>query len=225
VLTTDLVDGRRFQAFCDDSTQEQRNQAGAVISKFAFKSIFKYHAFNCDPHPGNYLFTRDGRVAFLDFGCVKAFEPEFVERWKRMIRSVLEQNHAAFKEAILALQLVPNPSKFDFEYHFKVMLYLYRPWLRDKPFRYTREYAAESTKVLVTENPNQFQTNIPRDFVFVNRLQWGLNSVLARLSAEANWRQSFLPLIYEPGQPTPPPFPADAVGADSGPVAQAAATA
>ena len=31
--------------------------------------------FNADPQPGNYLFHDDGSVSFLDFGCVKRFEP------------------------------------------------------------------------------------------------------------------------------------------------------
>ena len=32
-------------------------------------------AFNGDPHPGNYLFSRDGDVTFLDFGLVKRWTP------------------------------------------------------------------------------------------------------------------------------------------------------
>ena len=27
--------------------------------------------FNADPHPGNYIFQPDARIAFLDFGCVQ----------------------------------------------------------------------------------------------------------------------------------------------------------
>ena len=34
------------------------------------------HAFNGDPHPGNYLFRSGGRVTFLDFGLVKHFTAE-----------------------------------------------------------------------------------------------------------------------------------------------------
>ena len=31
--------------------------------------------FNCDPHPGNFLFQPDGRVGLIDFGCVAEGEP------------------------------------------------------------------------------------------------------------------------------------------------------
>jgi predicted unusual protein kinase regulating ubiquinone biosynthesis (AarF/ABC1/UbiB family) len=39
-----------------------------VLFRFVFRSLYGLHAFNGDPHPGNYLFHRDGRVTFLDFG-------------------------------------------------------------------------------------------------------------------------------------------------------------
>ena len=38
-----------------------------------FRSLYELHAFNGDPHPGNYLFHGGGRVTFLDFGLVKHF--------------------------------------------------------------------------------------------------------------------------------------------------------
>src|ERR1019366_6422299 len=38
-----------------------------------FRSLYEMHAFNGDPHPGNYLFHGGGRVTFLDFGLVKHF--------------------------------------------------------------------------------------------------------------------------------------------------------
>ena len=43
------------------------------IYRFVFESIITNGVFNGDPHPGNYLFDDDGRVTFLDFGCVKYF--------------------------------------------------------------------------------------------------------------------------------------------------------
>ena len=39
-----------------------------------FGSLYRLHAFNGDPHPGNYLFRPGGQVTFLDFGLVKRFD-------------------------------------------------------------------------------------------------------------------------------------------------------
>jgi hypothetical protein len=32
------------------------------------------------------------------------------------------------------------------------------------------------------------QLNLPPDYLLLNRIQWGLNSVLAQLDAHADWR-------------------------------------
>src|SRR5262249_47802048 len=72
---------------------------------------------------------------------------------------------------------------------------LYRPWIYNGPFRYTHDYVRESFRVFGFDNPNLLRTNVSEDFVFVNRLQWGLNSVLAILNAEANWRREMLSLL------------------------------
>ena len=56
------------------------------------------------------------------------------------------------------------------------------------------------------DNPNRFQTNIPAEWVFLSRFQWGMFAVLAKLRAEVNWRRRLLDLVYEPGERRPPPI-------------------
>jgi predicted unusual protein kinase regulating ubiquinone biosynthesis (AarF/ABC1/UbiB family) len=77
VLTTELATGARF-AELETWPQNQRDAAAECIFRFVFRSIYRIHAFNGDPHPGNYLFHGDGRVTFLDFGLVKRFTSDEV---------------------------------------------------------------------------------------------------------------------------------------------------
>ncbi len=42
-----------------------------LIFRFVFRSLYRFRAFNGDPHPGDYLFHGDGKVKFLDFGLIK----------------------------------------------------------------------------------------------------------------------------------------------------------
>ena len=72
MVTSELSDGARFAELATWS-QEERDLAGETIYRFVFRSLYELHAFNGDPHPGNYLFHGDGRVTFLDFGLVKHF--------------------------------------------------------------------------------------------------------------------------------------------------------
>ena len=74
VLTTELAEGVRFDEV-ETWSQEERDLAAEAIFRFVFGSLYRLHAFNGDPHPGNYLFQPGGQVTFLDFGLVKRFEP------------------------------------------------------------------------------------------------------------------------------------------------------
>ena len=47
--------------------------AAETIFRFVFRSLYRFHVFNGDPHPGNYLFRPGGQVTFLDFGLVRHF--------------------------------------------------------------------------------------------------------------------------------------------------------
>ena len=66
-----------------------------------FRSLYEAHAFNGDPHPGNYLFHGGGRVTFLDFGLVKHFTLAELQPLMQMARSLCVDNSAeAFRRAM-----------------------------------------------------------------------------------------------------------------------------
>ena len=62
-----------------------RHHAGESIWRFAQHAIHRLGAFNGDPHPGNYRFSRHGDVTFLDFGLVKRWTPG---EWEQLAPSV-----------------------------------------------------------------------------------------------------------------------------------------
>ena len=59
VVTSDLADGARFAELVTWS-QAERDLAAETIYRFVFRSLYEAHAFNGDPHPGNYLFPPAG---------------------------------------------------------------------------------------------------------------------------------------------------------------------
>ncbi len=196
VLTTQYCHGKRFYEFVDSAGQAERNHAGTTIWRFAFRSTFVHQIFNADPHPGNYLF-HDGKVIFLDFGSVKRFEPAFMSEWLALIRAMLERNRERFKIGLQRLRLGKALTEADVDYLFHEGVYhLYEPWLNDRPFRYRPEFVAGIWSNLFVNNPAKFRMNTPREFVLINRIHFGIFSLLALMGTEANWRRLFLPLIY-----------------------------
>ena len=70
-----------------------------AINDFVFDSMFRHCVFNADPHPGNYLLQEDGGVAFLDFGCVKYFRPEFIANLQALNRALIENDSVELRAA------------------------------------------------------------------------------------------------------------------------------
>jgi len=194
VLTTRFAPGKRFAEFAATASQEERDRAGEAIWDFAMVSIFRHGLFNADPHPGNYLFA-PGQVVFLDFGCVKRYAPSFIAQWKRLCLACTFGDRATFDRCVVELGFAPDPAKYDFDYHYRMTRAIYEPWLKDEPYLFTEAFVARTWRTLVVDNPNKFRMNLPRDFLFVNRVQWGVYSVLATLRAVSNWRRRLLPVV------------------------------
>ena len=179
-----------------------RNRYAEIIYRFVFGSILRNAIFNGDPHPGNYLFDGD-HVAFLDFGCTKFFPAEMLENWRRLVKAHLDGHRAEFRERAVALEFLKADSPIDQDKLFGYFSYFYEPIEAEGEFEFSREYNAKSFKmVFAPDGPYagmSRQMNMPRDFVFVNRIQWGVWSILAQLGARANWRKIHREFLY--GEP------------------------
>lgn len=199
VLTTELVDAMRFQEFVEKGTQEAKNRAGEIIFRTCFGCLFRHGVYNGDPHPGNYLFDADGRVTFLDFGCVRRFDAKFIESWKAFARSVIDGDRGVFEERFRALGLVGKEKGFDYAHQWEITQYLYAPFIeRDPFFTYTEDYVRASYGPLLFDNPNQRKMAMPPEWLLLNRLQWGLNAVLAKLRATGPFPDHFRAAVEAP---------------------------
>ncbi|MCH9682452.1 MAG: AarF/ABC1/UbiB kinase family protein [Deltaproteobacteria bacterium] len=198
VLTSQLDPGQSFYPFCDTAPQPARDRAGEIIFRTCFDCLFRHSVYNADPHPGNYLFAPSGDVTFLDFGCVRRFTPTMIETWKELARSVIQDDRAKFNRAFTDLGFVGKSKKFSWDHQWAMIQYLYRPFLSPTPFTYTHEYVKESYSLLIFDNPNRFTGKMPPEWLFLNRLQWGLNSVLAHLGATAPWGEIWRAAVESP---------------------------
>ena len=185
VLTTALSSARPLAELAD---QPSRDRAGQIIFRACLQLLWRSCIYNADPHPGNYLVAPDGEVTFLDFGCVRRFEPAMIATWKRLARAVLDGDRAGFSDCYRELGFVGRERKFDWDYQWDAMRYLYQPML-EPGFRYDDAYVTRSFGILMFDNPNRMKLSMPPAWLFLNRLQWGLNSVLAQLRATGPWRE------------------------------------
>ena len=199
VLTTSLARGVTFEEACAATESERRAWAEAMW-RFVFRGTLVGGLFNADPHPGNYIFQPEGRVTFLDYGCVQSFE---VKRpfAVRVHHAAIARDEERFRRAV-AVMIGAKPGRLE-----KVALdYTRRCFepLFASPYRMTKSYAAslvggmkEMATLARKVDASEF-FNMPPDMIFVNRLQFGFYSVLARLDVEVDFarvEQGFIPPV------------------------------
>lgn len=192
ILTTELATGSRFDEVVG-WPREERNRAAETLFRFSFGAIYQLHAFNGDPHPGNYLFHPGGRVTFLDFGLVKRFSPAETEMFQRLIREmVINRDGPAFRRLVEELGILAVDAPFDDETVEEYFRYYYRYVMDDRPTVIDADYAARGVDHLFdTKGPHgelMRHLNVPPAFVVVQRITLGLMGLFARLEAEANWQ-------------------------------------
>jgi predicted unusual protein kinase regulating ubiquinone biosynthesis (AarF/ABC1/UbiB family) len=188
VLTSELVRGLDFEA-ATQLPEDKRRAYAQVLWRFVFQAILVEGLFNADPHPGNYIFHADGRITFLDFGCVQRLEPVMLGAAREMHASAVHGNQARFRQAAArGCRTKPGPYETDL---LDYLWYCYAP-LRSAPFQIDRTYVADVVRSTQTLKKHMLSkrsnlTPIPGGIVLTNRLQFGFYSVLARLDVSVDY--------------------------------------
>lgn len=190
VLTTELSTGATF-AEVDHWSQAEKDRVGEILYRFVFRSLYRLGAFNGDPHPGNYLFTPNGAVTFLDFGLIRRFSPDELGIFQSMITAmVIDRDPEAFRRAVVQAGLlapdapVTTAEVADFFGQFYKLV--------NQPGRVTCSPQYASAVVRQTFNrqsPVTRYTTVPSSFVLIQRINLGLFALLGRLGSTADWRR------------------------------------
>lgn len=188
VLCSEHVEGLGFEAAVL-APERERAAWCRTLWRFVYKGTVTAGVFNADPHPGNYLFQEDGRVVFLDFGCVVTVSEEQRASDEALHRAALARDEPAFAAAVrrlLSLRGGPQEAR-----SIKQLRAMHDP-LFSSPFRVTRAFSAGLLHQMRAFGREALRSGeevipLPRGALFMNRLQFGFYSVLARLDAEVDY--------------------------------------
>jgi hypothetical protein len=205
ILVSDLSEGESFDSFLGHAAAAERDRAGAALFAFFVESFCRHGVFHGDPHPDNYLFS-NGDVVLLDFGCVKRMDDEQTNWWRSFMRAYLERRFATARELLIQIEMIPEPDRYDFEYHHRMVLTTYECCLREAPFAFDHAFMRRLIRARGHDNRGKFRVNLPKDWIFANRMALGLFALLSRLEAKGDFRNPLLGALYEPNEPRPDPY-------------------
>ncbi len=188
-MTSELSGGARFAELAS-WPQAERDLAAETIYRFVFRSLYEVHAFNGDPHPGNYLFHRGGQVTFLDFGLVKHFTPAELRPLLQMARTLCVQHDPeAFRRSLEQAGFLRPGAPLSTEAIVGHLAVFYDTIREPARLTITGDYAAAVVRRFFDlRSPVAAYVSIPRSYVILQRINLGLFAVLGELTATANWR-------------------------------------
>jgi predicted unusual protein kinase regulating ubiquinone biosynthesis (AarF/ABC1/UbiB family) len=190
ILITELVSGSSFAEVLT-WPQEQRDMAGEAIFRFVFRSLYRFRAFNGDPHPGNYIFHKDGKVTFLDFGLIKHFTVDEMNMFQSMVTAaVLDNDMETYRRVIEDAGMFQKDAPFSTEEAGDYFAHFYEPVRESKEMTWTTGYATSIVRhTFDRTSPIAQYATVPRSFVFIQRINLGLYALLGQLGASGNFRR------------------------------------
>jgi len=176
------------------------------------RSLLRDSVLYADPHPGNYRFLGAGKVAFLDFGCVKPLPIEMTRGLRDYIRAVMDGDWAEFDRLCVEFMGMDPTDARTWDLYRSYSLELLMPIAMTSSYQCSPDGAKEAVQFLVrghrklikeAEGGPRLPTpvHLPYDLTFVNRLQWGLASILGGLRTRGRFREVTEPWVR--GDPKP----------------------
>lgn len=197
LLTMSWLDGTHLLDWVD-ADQETRNRVAVNMFRAWYVPFYFYGTIHGDPHLGNYSVREDTSINLMDFGCIRIFQPLFVQGVIDLYRALQNEDrnlavHAYETWGFTGLsQEVIDTLNIWAEF-------VYGPLLEDRERRIQETdgtmYGAKVANKVHNELRSLGGVTPPREFLLMDRAAIGLGSVFLHLKAEINWHRLFHNLI------------------------------
>ena len=190
VITQEFVKGEPFLA-AFDWDQARKNELAEILFRFFYGSLNRFLLFSADPHPGNYLLLPDGKVAFLDYGLIRAVDPGTLEHLLEIVQALINEDKERGRRALEGIGIL-NRRTPEIEAVWEHLKMLNAPVLHDGEFTIDQDLVGKIGTAGFDPRSPAFQTlrkvGIPGIMVTFNRMSFGVASLLGRLNATHNWQ-------------------------------------
>ncbi|MBJ2173325.1 AarF/ABC1/UbiB kinase family protein [Aureibaculum sp. A20] len=195
IITMDWMHGEHLSEFvAHNDNQEMANQLGQALWDFYMFQIHKLKKVHADPHPGNFLINKEGKLIVIDFGCIKEIPEEFYIPYFELAEEDNINNPAVFKEKLYELEILrEDDSKEEVEFFTKMfheMLSLFTQPLHQEVFDFSNPEFFEKIGQLgeryskSTELRKMNGNRGSKHFIYINRTFFGLYNLMFDLKSQ-----------------------------------------
>ncbi|HTJ51726.1 MAG TPA: AarF/UbiB family protein [Cyclobacteriaceae bacterium] len=194
ILTMDWVDGKPLgEQLRDELPEGMGNKIGQAMWDFYHFQMHTLKAVHADPHPGNFIITKDYQLGIIDFGCVKVIPEDFYATYFQLLEPDLLQDATKRERVFRELRFIyDEDSEQEKAFFFNTFTTLVE--LLCRPFRaetfdfadnsYFDEMFAFGEKLSsMKELRESKKSRGVKDALYINRTYFGLYNLLHDLKA------------------------------------------
>ncbi len=196
VLCMTFLEGRHLGEFLkEDPAQEERNQYGQLLWDFFHEQIKGNDYIHADTHPGNFLFTDEGKLGVIDFGCVKKFPKDFFADYLQLLPTHLREDEDEIRALFEKIEVLKPNSKDDdieqeyFEFAKNYGMVFAKPY-KEEVFDFGDPEYDKMIRHFTKEAPLSNEPRGNRHFIYTTKVHVGLYNILIKLKAQLDTSNS-----------------------------------
>ncbi|CAM3902377.1 AarF/ABC1/UbiB kinase family protein [Flavobacterium cucumis] len=194
IITMDWMTGEHLSEFTAHNTDaEKSNILGQTLWDFYMYQMHNLRKVHADPHPGNFLITKDTKLVALDFGCIKEVPNDFYVPYFELAKKENLNNPEFFQSKLYELEILrKEDTKEEVEFFtemFHELLSLFARPFHAEEFDFSDEEFFGQIADLGerysknTELRNMNGNRGSKHFIYINRTFFGLYNLMHDLKA------------------------------------------
>jgi predicted unusual protein kinase regulating ubiquinone biosynthesis (AarF/ABC1/UbiB family) len=195
IITMDWMEGEHLSEFtAHNKDQEKANKLGQALWDFYMYQMHVLKKVHADPHPGNFLVSKESDLIALDFGCMKVIPDDFYTPYfelavKENIENMDFFNQKMYQLEILKEEDTKEETKFFTELFHEMLSLFTQPFHND-----TFDFSDSKFFDAITELGQRYSKSTElrkmngnrgsKHFIYINRTFFGLYNLMFDLKAQ-----------------------------------------
>ncbi|WP_034058662.1 ABC1 kinase family protein [Lacinutrix jangbogonensis] len=195
IITMDWMEGEHLSEFTAYNTdQDKANKLGQALWDFYMYQMHVLKKVHADPHPGNFLVSKESDLIAIDFGCMKIIPDEFYVPYFELARKESIDNPVIFDAKMYELEILREDDSAEeltfFRNLFHEMLSLFTQPFHEDVFDFSDPGFFEKITELgqkyskSTELRKMNGNRGSKHFIYINRTFFGLYNLMFDLKAK-----------------------------------------
>tara|TARA_B110000003_G_scaffold133685_1_gene135692 strand:- start:35955 stop:37265 length:1311 start_codon:yes stop_codon:yes gene_type:complete len=196
IITMDWMKGEHLSEFTAYNTnQKLSNKLGQALWDFYMHQLHNLRKVHADPHPGNFLVSKEGDLIALDFGCMKSIPNDFYIPYFELAIEKNINDTSFFRKKLYELEILREDDSTEEIIFFKELFYQLLS-LFTKPFNQDIfDFSDPLFFQKITELGQQYSKSTElrkmngnrgsKHFIYINRTFFGLYNLMFDLKSNS----------------------------------------